>query len=319
MLRKQGSVPISEFPYDPKDCARQPDRHDLTSAQRNRIGNFVRIDTSRPDDAKGALAQHRPVAIGMWIDFAGLGGLKPDAVYDQVGNPHITGHALLLAGYDDARGAFRVLNSWGENWADHGYGWISYRSFLSNTDAAYAVTDAIVPSLPPDVTPAPVVPAPAVSRWSTDVATAAAGLPCTRITVDAAQRRVTGHAGSPADRDRLQRLLPADVTFDVAVRPWPQCEALETLDATQPNRPGLTVEPIGHANGVYRAGGNLALRIQMPDAAGYLHLAYIDAAGDAMIAYPAPGTAAEKLSAGSSSVNGLTGSLQRARTVRHLP
>ncbi|HEX4301166.1 MAG TPA: C1 family peptidase [Rhizomicrobium sp.] len=43
------------------------------------------------------------------------------------------GHAIVAAGYDDARmigndqGALLVRNSWGEDWGDAGYGWMSYR------------------------------------------------------------------------------------------------------------------------------------------------------------------------------------------------
>ena len=42
-----------------------------------------------------------------------------------------SGHAMLVVGYDDniAGGAFRVLNSWGTDWADHGFIWIKYKDF----------------------------------------------------------------------------------------------------------------------------------------------------------------------------------------------
>lgn len=36
------------------------------------------------------------------------------------------GHAMLMVGYDDAKKAFRVKNSWGTGWADSGYVWFSY-------------------------------------------------------------------------------------------------------------------------------------------------------------------------------------------------
>jgi C1A family cysteine protease len=43
------------------------------------------------------------------------------------------GQAVIAGGYDDDRrvrsdrGALRVLNSWGEPWGDHGWGWLPYR------------------------------------------------------------------------------------------------------------------------------------------------------------------------------------------------
>jgi hypothetical protein len=41
------------------------------------------------------------------------------------------GHAMAVVGFDDnkAGGAFRVLNSWGTEWADHGYVWMRYDDY----------------------------------------------------------------------------------------------------------------------------------------------------------------------------------------------
>jgi hypothetical protein len=41
------------------------------------------------------------------------------------------GHAMAVVGFDDnkAGGAFRILNSWGTNWADHGYVWMRYDDY----------------------------------------------------------------------------------------------------------------------------------------------------------------------------------------------
>ena len=36
------------------------------------------------------------------------------------------GHAMLIVGYDDARGAWLVRNSWGPEWGDLGHLWIAY-------------------------------------------------------------------------------------------------------------------------------------------------------------------------------------------------
>ena len=41
------------------------------------------------------------------------------------------GHAMAVVGFDDnvAGGAFRILNSWGTAWADHGYVWMNYNDY----------------------------------------------------------------------------------------------------------------------------------------------------------------------------------------------
>ena len=40
------------------------------------------------------------------------------------------GHAVLIVGYDDEKDAFKIVNSWGSDWGDEGYGWVSYDFFL---------------------------------------------------------------------------------------------------------------------------------------------------------------------------------------------
>ena len=41
------------------------------------------------------------------------------------------GHCILIVGYDDAKQAFMIRNSWGSSWALHGYAWMPYE-FVAN-------------------------------------------------------------------------------------------------------------------------------------------------------------------------------------------
>lgn len=40
-------------------------------------------------------------------------------------------HAMVLVGYDDSKNAFRVRNSWGEDWGDQGSIWVDYTFFIN--------------------------------------------------------------------------------------------------------------------------------------------------------------------------------------------
>ncbi len=41
------------------------------------------------------------------------------------------GHAVMAVGYNDARGMFKIRNSWGKNWGQKGYFWMPY-DFVAN-------------------------------------------------------------------------------------------------------------------------------------------------------------------------------------------
>jgi C1A family cysteine protease len=54
-------------------------------------------------------------------------------------NKLLGGHAVVVIGYDDKKvieiaedndktiGAFKIRNSWGEDWGEEGYGWLPYK------------------------------------------------------------------------------------------------------------------------------------------------------------------------------------------------
>jgi cathepsin L len=48
-------------------------------------------------------------------------------------------HAILLVGWDDARGAWLLKNSWSPSWGVDGFMWISYGANSVGYSAAWAV------------------------------------------------------------------------------------------------------------------------------------------------------------------------------------
>jgi C1A family cysteine protease len=49
------------------------------------------------------------------------------------------GHCYCVVGYDDAKSAFKFLNSWGPNWATAGYGYIHYNYLTQWWQEAYII------------------------------------------------------------------------------------------------------------------------------------------------------------------------------------
>ncbi|MBR2168660.1 MAG: C1 family peptidase [Paludibacteraceae bacterium] len=63
-----------------------------------------------------------------FMTWSGPSVLNQDT-YLQPGQMHAY-HAMVISGYDDSKNAFRVRNSWGEEWGDAGSIWVDYDFFM---------------------------------------------------------------------------------------------------------------------------------------------------------------------------------------------
>ena len=127
LLRDEGALPLTEYAYDAGWCGRMPTTEERARAKTYRIPGWRVLSDGDLDLVKGQLAKGVPVLFSTKVG-AGFKKLKGDAVWQgeesTVSEPY--GHAMLLVGYDDAKNALRLQNSWGKAWADGGYAWISY-------------------------------------------------------------------------------------------------------------------------------------------------------------------------------------------------
>lgn len=78
---------------------------------------------------KSALCKYGPLTTRMRVVsnaiFAYAGGVYSEAVAsDSDGG----GHAVTIVGWDDAKNAWLIKNSWGTDWGMNGFGWIAYDS-----------------------------------------------------------------------------------------------------------------------------------------------------------------------------------------------
>jgi outer membrane protein OmpA-like peptidoglycan-associated protein len=249
-----GALPIRD--YTTMNCNQPPGPADKARAGGYRIGEFRRVRPDRIDDVKGELARGRPVPFGMMVtqEFMRLRG---DDIYDLPPRNAKGGHAMVLVGYDDARQAFKLINSWGPKWGDRGYGWVSYRAFAAATHSAFTVDGApatpVAAVTPPPATlrpqppapqppapqpapavvtlpaprPAPPPPAQPARASQAELVEIARGFACTQLSVSPAGA-VTGFVGTDEDK---QRLASAGGNVSrLLVAPWPQCETLLTLE-----------------------------------------------------------------------------------------
>ena len=103
-----------------------------------------------PSVLKAALSKYGPLTIAIWADGAlqDYGGPSAPSgeVFDANDNPvdpnsHAPSinHSILLVGWDDSKGAWKIKNSWGTGWGYGGYGWIKYGTNNVGTWASWAV------------------------------------------------------------------------------------------------------------------------------------------------------------------------------------
>ena len=85
------------------------------------------------DTVKQVLAQqHKVLPMRAYLDSGFMSLLPGQIWYYTFGT--VGGHAMCIVGYDDSKGisgAFKVRNSWGPFWGDHGHVWIGYETFLN--------------------------------------------------------------------------------------------------------------------------------------------------------------------------------------------
>ena len=64
-------------------------------------------------------------------------------VYKTNSYKRLGGHAVALVGFDDAKKAWLIKNSWGEDWGESGYAWVSYKdlSGVANLTWKYEISE----------------------------------------------------------------------------------------------------------------------------------------------------------------------------------
>lgn len=139
LLQQKGDVLATDFDKSINDCTVMPTSEDLVTAAQNKIADFRTLfsyqasQQIKVNKVKLSLVQNRPVVIGINLlnNFARL--RHKDAFWNPaIGDQErFGGHALVVVGFDDSRGAFEVMNSWGETWGNKGFMWVRYEDFAN--------------------------------------------------------------------------------------------------------------------------------------------------------------------------------------------
>jgi len=211
-----------------------------------------------------------------------LEALKAGEVYrGSLGEQHgklDVGHELVIVGYDDGRQAFKVQNSWGTDWAEGGFGWIAYDAAKADLIEALTMDAGVVP------------PRPAPLRPNRENPNIAQDDQCALVFQTSAQGGASyeGFVESETELAELREQYGNDAVARVAVRPWPVCEALLTLDGplAASSRPTISVD--GGSDKV-KFGDVLGFSVTTPDFPSFLYVVYLQADGTVVNLVPRRG------------------------------
>jgi hypothetical protein len=302
---RNGALSLAEYPFT-TECAAPAAPALVAKARDFRVRGLRRVDFNRIDNLKGQLAQSNPVII-RFHDSEGFHRHRGAGTFAELPSDpavqFVGWHAVTAFGYDDSRQALHVMNSWGRGWGDRGVAWVSYDVVKTRVSHAY-VLDVSAPPRPPvlaqlpkkeqqpqtqpisvpvPATPStPVLPAPSLPPRPRAQLSDLQSLSCARISVQAQGSRnaLTGFVASDADFNLVKSIaanVPNTVLGDIVVAPWPQCEALLTLDKplAAMDQPKINIGPSGELHD----GDTLRIEIRSPSQMSYLYVAYMQADG----------------------------------------
>lgn len=152
LVRRRGAATLEQFPYSDSSCSAMPTAAVSQSAREFAIADWRRVNVQDTTELKQHIVDGFPLLLGIHVDRQ-FGELSAGQSYGLPRGPSLGGHAVLLVGYDDARNAFKILNSWGTGWGDSGYGWIEYSAMRAIALQGYSVQDII--KIRPKPPPAP--------------------------------------------------------------------------------------------------------------------------------------------------------------------
>lgn len=124
VMQKIGVCLESTDPYEPKNFRSEPTPEEVAEALKYRAGGYHRL--AGVDDMKSCLASKYVFVVGFTVYESFETGSWTTMPIPKHGEQILGGHEVLFIGYDDSKNAFKVRNSWGNDWAEKGNFWFPY-------------------------------------------------------------------------------------------------------------------------------------------------------------------------------------------------
>jgi len=140
VISTRGAIPEEAWPYKEGEFANRPPKG-IEKAEHFRIAESYRFVAA--DEIRAALHKYGPVVCGVSVYESAFKpkvkktGMIPDPSPKESLRG---GHAICIVGYDDDKRLFKFKNSWGPEWGDQGYGYISYTYMKESQSESWAFT-----------------------------------------------------------------------------------------------------------------------------------------------------------------------------------
>ena len=137
-MMEKGCCSESTWPYDYRKSVvnKKPDEEAYREAEKFKVKSIEHVDKTL-DAWRSALAEGYPVIFGATLfdsfEDQRHGRIPEPSEKEKKLEKH-GGHAMLCVGYSDPDKVFIVRNSWGRDWGDHGYCYMSYDYIMTYTD-----------------------------------------------------------------------------------------------------------------------------------------------------------------------------------------
>ncbi|MFP4196398.1 MAG: fibronectin type III domain-containing protein [Methanomassiliicoccales archaeon] len=144
ILEEWGAPTLSTMPYDPDDAVSWGDEESWREAPLHRARDVHTMSysgESTVEDVKELVSSGTPVVFGFNANEYSSGFSDGNYILSSEEYSASTiNHAQTVVGWDDSvsddgeTGAFRVANSWGTDFAEDGYYWLTYDAFMEIGD-----------------------------------------------------------------------------------------------------------------------------------------------------------------------------------------
>jgi Papain family cysteine protease len=146
LLSQQGVCTKDVMPYNENDYLTKPNDFQNNKAKKYKIDYWRRVNIRDIKEVKAQINAGYPIVFGAVVDEGFTKFKKNDSsksIWRKPLGKTMGGHAMLAIGYDDDKRAFKIINSWGTEWGEDGYGWIDYTYFSKIVALGFVAKDAI--------------------------------------------------------------------------------------------------------------------------------------------------------------------------------